>query len=142
MNEFISRVIGGLARLFQGSESKGSRRIIFSLAERMAPLPVHPYIYVGTYPPPPQNTHTPTAPETPNSSCPHLNICQGHTGGRKFLPYWNKSWLGIVCRKRSPAGLRTCQVCRGSILKCRPPLGSKNNTERQGLSLETEGPGD
>lgn len=98
------------------------------VARRMVLLPV----FVGTPPPP------------PNSILPqkhHLSICQGHTGGRKFPPYLNRSWLGKVHKKKSPVCLHMCQVCRGNILKCRPPLGRKNSMENQGLSLETEPPG-
>lgn len=76
----------------------------------------------------------------PNPSCPqkhHLSICRRHTGGTKFLPCSNKNFLDKVCRKRSPARLHRCQVCRGSIPKCRPPLGRKN-IAKQNLSLETE----
>lgn len=69
-------------------------------------------------------------PLSSNSSHPqkhHLSICQGHTGGKKFLLYLNKSWLDKVCRKRSPSWMHTCRVCRGSILKCRPPLGRRKS---------------
>lgn len=113
------------------SRKPGFKKHRLQHGQKDALLPVFsPCLLVITpSPPPPNSTH-------PQKH--HLSICQGHTGGRKSLPYLSKSWLGKVHRKRSPACLHMCQVCRGSILKCRPPLGRTNNIEKQRLSLETE----
>lgn len=126
---FLEQLVGcELARFFQCPESKGLRMAGLDLTRRMAPRSVSP---CAQYRP-------------PNPSCPqkhHLSICRRHTGGKKSLPCLNTNFLDKVCRKRSPARLRMCRACRGSIPKCRPPLGRKN-IEKQNLCLETEPPGD